>query len=273
MENKGVEIVINSENISTKDFKWTTNLNMSWNQNKITRLDGDQDTISGNDGRYLNSLVVGQPIGVFFGPKFAGADPNNGDALYYLQDGKTTTNEYNAAGNFVVGNPNPKFIFGFGNTVSYKGFDLSFLFQGVFGNQVMNGGGGFMSASFDWFDNQTRDQLNRWQKAGDVTNVPQLRLGYGNGINASSRYIYDADYIRLKNVTIGYNLPSGVLRKLKISSTRFYVTGVNLLTFTDYPGWDPEVNTDYRSGNRNQGSDFYAAPQIKNISVGLNIGF
>jgi len=273
MENKGVEIVINSENLSTKDFKWTTNLNMSWNQNKITRLDGDQDTISGNDGRYLNSLVVGQPIGVFFGPKFAGADPDNGDALYYLQDGKTTTNDYNEAGNFVVGTPNPKFIFGFGNTVSYKGFDLSFLFQGVFGNQVMNGGGGFMSASFDWFDNQSRDQLDRWQKPGDVTNVPQLRLGYGNGISASSRYIYDADYIRLKNVTIGYNLPSSILRKLKLASTRFYVTGVNLATFTDYPGWDPEVNTDYRSGNRNQGSDFYAAPQIKNISVGLNVGF
>lgn len=273
MENKGVEIVINTENISTKDFKWTTNLNMSWNQNKITKLDGDQDTISGNDGRYLNSLLVGQPIGVFFGPKFAGADPDNGDALYYLQDGKTTTNDYNEAGNFVVGTPNPKFIFGFGNTVSFKGFDLSFLFQGVFGNQVMNGGGGFMSASFDWFDNQSRDQLDRWQKPGDVTNVPQLRLGYGNGIGASSRYIYDADYIRLKNVTLGYNLPSGVVRKLKISTARFYVTGVNLLTFTDYPGWDPEVNTDYRSGNRNQGSDFYAAPQIKNISVGLNIGF
>ena len=273
MENKGLEIVLNTENVSTKDFKWTTNLNMSWNQNKITRLDGDQDTIPGNDGRYLNSLMVGQSIGVFFGPKFAGADPDNGDALYYTQDGKTTTNDYGEAGNFVVGNPNPKFIFGFGNTVSYKGFDLTFLFQGVFGNQVMNGGGGFMSASFDWFDNQSRDQLDRWQKSGDVTNVPQLRLGYGNGISASSRYIYDADYIRLKNVTIGYNLPASVLKKLHISSTRFYVTGVNLLTFTDYPGWDPEVNTDYRAGNRNQGSDFYAAPQIKNVSVGLNIGF
>lgn len=273
MQNRGVEFVLNTENISRKDFKWTTNLNLSWNQNKITKLDGDQDTIPGNDGRYLNSLLVGQSIGVFFGPKFVGADPDNGDALYYLQDGKTTTNQYNEAGNFVVGNPNPKFILGFSNTISYKGFDLSFLFQGVFGNQVMNGGGGFMSASFDWFDNQTRDQLDRWQKPGDITNVPQLRLGYSNGISASSRYIYDADYVRLKNVTIGYNLPVSVLRKLHISSSRFYVTGVNLLTFTDYPGWDPEVNTDYRAGNRNQGSDFYAAPQIKNISVGLNIGF
>lgn len=273
MQNRGVELVLNTENISTKNFKWSTNLNISWNQNKILRLDGVQDTIPGNDGRYLNSLMVGQSIGVFYGPKFAGADPANGDALYYLQDGKTTTNDYNAAGNFVVGNPNPKYIFGFSNTLSYKGIDLTFLFQGVFGNQIMNGAGGFMSSSFAWFDNQTKDQLNRWQKPGDISNVPQLRLGEDNGVAASSRYISNGDYVRLKNVTIGYNLPSSVMKKLHLTSTRLYVTGVNLVTITGYKGWDPEVNTDYRADNKNQGSDFYAAPQIKNISVGLNIGF
>ncbi len=273
MENKGIEFVINSENVSNKTFRWTSNLNVSFNKNKIVKLDGEQTSVPGNDGRYMNSLIVGESIGIFYGPKYAGVDPANGDALYYLQDGKTTTNDYNLAGDFIVGNPNPKVIAGLGNTVSFKGIELSFLFQGVFGNQVMNGAGGFMSASFDWYDNQTREQLNRWQKPGDITDVPQLRLAYGNGISSSSRYVYDADYIRLKNVTLAYNLPVSVLRKLKISTAKVYVTGVNLLTFTDYPGWDPEVNTDYRAGNRNQGSDFYAAPQIKNISVGLNIGF
>jgi TonB-dependent starch-binding outer membrane protein SusC len=275
MENKGIEIVLNSDNIITRSFKWSTNLNISINRNKVLKLDGDQTTIPGNDGRYLNSLIVGESIGVFYGPKYAGVDPDNGDALFFLPDGKTTTNSYNDAGNFVVGNPNPKLIAGFGNTLNYKGVELSFLFQGVFGNQVQNGAGGFMTAGFDWFDNQTRDQLNRWQKPGDITDVPQLRLGgYGSdGIQASSRYIYDADYIRLKNITLAYNLPSSVLRHVKLSTAKLYITGVNLLTITDYPGWDPEVNTDYRAGNRNQGSDFYAAPQIKNISVGLNIGF
>jgi hypothetical protein len=160
-----------------------------------------------------------------------------------------------------------------GNTFSFKGFDLSVLFQGVFGNQIMNGAGGFMSASFDWFDNQTREQLDRWQKPGDISNVPQLRLGKGNGISASSRYVYDGDYIRLKNLTLGYNIPAKFLLHAKLSSARLYVTGVNLLTFTKYKGWDPEVNTDYRAGNRNQGSDFYAAPQIRNVSFGLNVGF
>ena len=273
MQNKGFEIVINSTNIKSKDFKWNTNVNVSKNENKITKLDGEQTTIPGNDGRYLNSLIVGEGIGVFYGPKFAGADPANGDALYYMQDGKTTTNDYNDAGDFVVGNPNPDWIAGLNNNFSYKGFELGVLFQGVFGNEIQNGAGGFMSASFDWFDNQTSDQLNRWRQAGDITQVPELRLGYGNGIGASSRYVESGSYVRLKNITLAYSLNSKILEKLKIRSARIFATGLNLATFTKYTGWDPEVNTDYRSGNRNQGSDFYAAPQIKSVTFGLNLGF
>ncbi len=273
MQNKGVEFVLNSVNVNTKAFKWNSSFNLSKNTNKVTKLDGDQTLIPGNDGRYMNSLIVGEAIGVFYGPKFAGADPANGDALYFLPDGKNTTNDYNDAGDFVVGNPNPDWIGGLNNNFSYKGIELSVLFQGVFGNQVMNGAGGFMSASFDWFDNQTVDQVNRWQKAGDITNVPQLRLGYGNGIGASSRYVEDASYVRLKNITLAYNVDSKLLNKLKIRSARIYLTGVNLATFTKYTGWDPEVNTDYRAGNRNQGGDFYAAPQIKSMTFGINLGF
>ena len=273
MQNEGFEIVLNSSNIIKGDFRWNTSLNVSKNKNKINKLDGEQTIIPGNDGRYLNSLLVGESIGVFYGPKYAGVDPANGDALYYLPDGKSTTNNYNNAGNFVVGNPNPDWIAGLNNTFSYKGIELTVLFQGVFGNEIMNGAGGFMTAGFDWFDNQTRDQLKRWRKAGDITQVPELRFSMGNGIGASSRYIEDGSYIRLKNITLAYNLPSGLLNRIKIRSARVYVTGVNLATFTDYTGWDPEVNTDYRAGNRNQGGDFYAAPQIKSLVFGINLGF
>ena len=274
MRNSGFEFLLNTTNIASKSFRWTSSLNVSLNKNELLKLDGDQKIIPGNDGRYLNSLVVGQSIGIFYGPKFAGADPQNGDALYYEEDGKTKTNDYNSAGNFVVGNPNPDVIAGFTNTLTYKGIELSFLFQGVFGNQIINGGGGFMSSSFDWFDNQTSDQLKRWQNPGDITNVPQLRFGEGNGTSASSRYVYDGDYIRLKSLTLAYNFSPELLAKLKLKSFRVYASGVNLLTFTNYPGWDPEVNTDYRTTlNKNQGADFYAAPQIRNVSFGFNIGF
>lgn len=273
MQNSGVEIVLNANVVSSRDFTWSASLNLAFNKNKIVKLDGDQKLIAGNDGRYMNSLIVGESIGVFYGPKFAGADPANGDALFYLPDGKTTTNDYNLAGNFIVGNPNPDLTGGITNSFYYKNFDLSFLFQGVSGNSIMNGAGGFMSSSFAWFDNQTRDQLKRWQKPGDKTQVPQLRLGYDNGVSASSRYIEDGSYLRLKNITLGYNLPFSVAKKLRLEGVRIYVTGVNVLTFTNYTGWDPEVNTDYRASNKNQGGDFYAAPQIKNYSVGLNVTF
>jgi TonB-dependent starch-binding outer membrane protein SusC len=273
MENRGVEFVLNSTNIQARDFYWSTSFNVSKNRNKITRLDGEQSLLPGNDGRFLNSLIVGESIGIFYGPKYAGVDPANGDALYYLNDGIGTTNNYNNAGNFIVGDPNPDWIAGLANTFRFKGLELNVLFQGVFGNQIMNGAGGFMSASFDWFDNQTRDHLRRWQKPGDITDVPQLRFGRGNGINASSRYVEDGDYIRLKNITLAYSIPTSVMNRVKIRSAKVFVTGVNLATFTNYTGWDPEVNTDYRAGNRNQGSDFYSAPQIKSLTFGINLGF
>lgn len=275
MENKGIEVSLNTVNVAKKDFRWTTSFNVARNRNKLTKLDGQQDRIIPNDARYPNVLMVGQPIGVFYSVQYAGVDPNNGDPLFYLPDGKSTTNQYNDAGKFIIGDPNPDWIGGISNTVSYKGLELSFLFQGVFGNQVADGGGGFMSASGDWFDNQTRDQLARWQKPGDVTMVPQARInrfGDFESPSISSRYVYDASYVRLKNVTISYAVPAKLLSKIKLSNAKIYASGVNLATFTDYPGWDPEVNTDYRSSNVNQGGDFYAAPQIRSIVFGITIG-
>jgi len=277
MENKGFEFTLNTVNVSTRNFRWSTSLNISRNRNKLLKIDGDQTEILSNDSRYANALVVGKPIGIFIGARSAGADPTNGDPIFYKEDGKTTTADFNEAyQKFEIGDPNPDWIGGVNNTVSWKGLEFSFLFQGVFGNQVQDGAGGFMSASADWFDNQTRDQLNSWKKAGDITTVPEARLNWFGDFASppmSSRYVYDASYVRLKTVTLAYSVPQKLMNKLKLSTARFYVTGVNLLTFTDYPGWDPEVNTDYRAGNINQGSDFYAAPQIKSLVFGLTLGF
>jgi hypothetical protein len=133
-----------------------------------------------------------------------------------------------------------------------------------------------MSARADWFDNQTRDQLRRWRKPGDITDVPEARLnrlGDFESPSVSTQYMEKGSYVRLKNLTVAYNLPTNILAKARLASARIYLTGVNLHTFTKYTGWDPEVNTDYRASNINQGGDFYAAPQIKSIVLGLNIGF
>jgi hypothetical protein len=271
LENKGFEFVLNTENL-VGDLHWSTSLNIAINRNKITDLN-DQVL----QGDFLNVAKEGEALGIFYGPKYAGVDPANGDALYYVTnpDGtSSTTNDYNAATYQKIGNPNPDWIGGITNTLTYKGIDFTFVFQGVFGNQVYNGGGKFMSANGDFFDNQTKDQLKRWKQPGDITDVPQARLFGANGTGESSRYLSDAGYVRLKTITLGYNLPSSVLTKLKFTKLRVYASAQNLLTFTKYEGWDPEVNSDtYAANNINQGIDFYSAPQAKTITFGINVGF
>ncbi len=275
LENKGFEFVINTQN-TTGVFRWNTNFNIAFNKNKVTNLGGQVI-----EGGFLNRAVEGEPIAVMWGKEYAGVDPDNGDALYYLHsaDGKDydagTTNDYSIANNVVIGDPNPDFVGGLTNNFNYRNFDLGVLMQFVYGNDIYNGGGRYQSANGDFFDNQTVDQLNRWQNPGDVTDIPEARLFGSNGSNPSSRYISDGSYLRLKSVTLGYTLPQDLLSRLQLRDVRVYMSGVNLLTFTDYEGWDPEVNTDLYdlSNNLNIGNDFYSAPQARTISFGINIGF
>jgi len=151
--------------------------------------------------------------------------------------------------------------------------------QGVQGNDIYAGGGQYMSASgSNGYDNQTTDQLAAWKKPGDITKVPEARLFYANGVNASSRYISKGSYMRVKTVTLGYNLPAALLKKIKIERVRIYARALNLFTVTKYKGWDPEVSADFTTvtstgapNNINQGQDFYSAPQIKSIVFGATI--
>lgn len=274
LENKGWEFVLRSDN-TTGAFKWNTSLNLAANRNKILNLDGQII-----EGGFINRAVEGQPIGSFFGIEYAGVDQANGDALYYVNeerpDGtldRNTTNDPNVAQRTIVGNPNPKLVGGISNNFSYKGLEFNILFQGQSGNDIYNGGGKFQSANGDFFDNQTVDQLNRWQKPGDITDVPQARLFGANGTAESSRYLQDGSYLRLKTATLSYTLPTSLTNRAKLDRVRLYVTGQNLLTFTKYTGWDPEVNADYLAGNIGLGNDFYSAPQAKTIIVGINLGF
>jgi TonB-linked SusC/RagA family outer membrane protein len=274
LENKGFDFTLTTENIVGKKFRWSSSLNFGLNRNKIVDLDGQKL------GTGQNRAWEGQPLGVFVAREFAGADPATGDALFYKNtlksDGtrdRTTTNDYNAAEEVVIGNPNPDFIYGFRNNLSYKGLDLEIFLQGVYGNNIYYGGGQYMSASgSNGYDNQTRDQLNSWKKPGDITNVPEARLFGANGTDPSSRYIADGSFLRVKAVTLGYNLPASITRKLRIERLRIYARGQNLFTFTKYKGWDPEVNADFQASNINQGVDFYSAPQIRAIVFGINIG-
>lgn len=292
LENSGIEFVLNYDLIKGTNFSWNTSINYAANKNKVTKLYGDTKQIGPSSSRYMNAIIVGEAIGVHYGVEFAGANPDNGDAIFYLnrdpsEDEISTgdaflvdhlgdryvTGDYNLAESKVLGNPNPNFIYGWTNNFKYKGFDLSILIQGQEGNKVFLGGGTFMSANARYEDNQTTDQLKRWQEPGDITNVPQARLYANNGAQTSSRYLSDASYLRLKTLTFGYDFPRNILENTFISSVRVYFSGQNLITVTDYDGWDPEVNTDYLASNIFQGNDFYSAPQAKTFTFGVKLGF
>ncbi len=273
VENKGWEFVLNSNNL-VGDFKWNTSFNIAINKNKVVSLSEGQELI--DDGN-TNVVKVGESIGVFYGAEWAGVDPANGDALWYKNGegtGRETTNDYAEAEFVVIGNPNPDLIGGITNSFSWKGLSLDVVFQGVYGNEIYKDGDRFMACQGCWFDNQTTDQLEHWNQPGDVTDVPEPRFWYQNGDQTrNSRYISDGSYLRLKTLTLGYELPKSALERLGLSRTRIYVIGQNLLTFTKYDGWDPEVSSDAFTDNIVSGVDFYSAPQPKVIAFGINVGF
>jgi TonB-linked SusC/RagA family outer membrane protein len=271
LRNQGVEFTLNSVNIDGA-FRWTTSFNIAYNKNRVTDLQG-QIIESGQQ-----RAVEGEAIGAFYLQKYLGVDPETGDALYMDKDGKPTKS-YSQAVRTVVGNANPDFTGGFTNNFTYKGFDLSAFFTFVQGNEIYNRAGVYQATGFSGgLDNQTTEILRRWQKPGDVTDVPRVSLSYPTGQRASSRWIYDGSYIRLKTLTLGYTLPKKVLSTVKISSARLYVSGYNLWTKTDYIS-DPEVNTtplgSSSETDRNVagGTDFYTIPQARAFVVGLNVKF
>lgn len=280
MKNEGFELSLHSYNL-TGTFKWKTDLNFSKNINTVTDLQG-QVIDANSRNASISRVMEGQAVGVFFAPEFAGVDPDNGDALFYLNTelgngeiDRGTTNNINEAQRVVVGDPNPDFIFGIDNIFSWKGLELRVLFQGVFGNDSFNAGGRFQMDGFGWFDNQDIRMLNRWQQPGDQTDIPQLRFLQGS-FN-SSRFIEDASYLRLKNLRLSYQLPTPLVNKLGLRKIAIYFTGQNLLTFTQYKSGDPEVNTDVKDLVKNGsiiiGQNFFTPPQAKTHIVGIKVGF
>ncbi len=274
LTNQGVEGTVTSQNF-TGTFKWSTTFNIGYNKNRVGNIGGQ--IVESSD--QLQRAVDGQPLGTWYMQKFVGVDPANGDALYEDANGKPT-NVYANAGRFSEGKYLPDVTAGLTNTFSYKGFDLSVFFYGVTGNKLYNSAGVYMSDGFANynFDNQTTDLLRSWKKPGDITDIPRVgQVGLENGSfiptggSNSTRWLYSGKYLRLKNVSIGYNLPKVITDGLKISSARFYISGTNLFTWTKYPG-DPEVNTNTVT-SVGGGEDFYTIPQAKTFTFGLNVKF
>lgn len=272
--NTGIELAVFADLLTGK-FTWNSGLNLARNWNKVVEIAPGQDIIdySGSDG--LNVMMVGQPMGIYYGPEYAGVDPQNGDALWYInaeEGSRETTNDYNAANWVILGDPNPKWIGGFSNTFAYGPFSLLLNFQGVYGNLIHLSGDHWMNGGAATYDNQIVEGLNYWKQPGDITDIPEPRLYFDNGNQTrSSRYLSDGSYLRLKNFSLGYNLPDSWCNKVRVAGLKLYISAYNLLTLTRYEGWDPEVSADAAASNYFFSFDFYSAPQPRTIVFGVNL--
>lgn len=289
LENKGVDLSLTSHNLSTKKFKWVTTLNLGYNANKVTDL-GGLNSIPG-EAFGLGAVGLGQPVGARFLVEWAGiasddmilnvTDPESGNAkeiqvkggdeLFINQFGEVT-NIYDSNDQKFMGNPNPNWTGGISNSFSWNNFDLSFLFTFAAGHDLANEEQRFQFTGFGYDWNMWSSATDRWQQAGDQTDMQRLTWASQNRGYTSSRVLYDADYARLKDVTIAYNLPKAILKKWGLGSFRVYAKGTNLATFTKYPGWDPEYNRD-GAGNVGQGKSWLPSPQAQSISFGVNVSF
>ncbi len=269
--NEGLEFSLSSVNID-KVVRWSSQLNISTNKNLVQKLATDEPQYSGYSTFTNNTHIVapGKPLGTFWGLRYLGVDPGTGDAMYHDKnnDGKLTADD----GTF-IGDAEPDFFGGITNTVSYKGFDFSLFFQFSYGNQMINfGNTTLLNSGEDIENNQSRVALKRWQKEGDISSVPKYELGNTINNRFSSRFVEDASYLRLKNLTIGYSLKQDLLAKLRLNKLRIYASGTNIWTLTNYSGADPEVNS-LDGSTTSQGLDLYTFPQVRTILLGLNLGF
>ncbi len=304
MFNKGVELTLSGTLIRTKNFTWSTNFNFTGNENEVTELaPGLSEVLTATSGlETVTRTAPGYSVGYIWVVRSGGADVQSGRRILYNKAGNTiiyrfgtlpageftymntdgtrynkqdgSANTINQAADGVMyANTIPRSVGGFSNTFRYKEFDLDVLFTYQAGFSVYYG---THAGLFDQrFWNNSIEVLSGWRKPGDITNIPKPVYGdnisNGSGLPMSFN-VFKGDFIKLKNVTLGYNVPQSVIAKAKITSARFYVSGQNLLIFTKYPGPDPEVSSN-GNGSIGQGIDRNTVANGRTISFGLNIGF
>lgn len=301
VRNRGLELAFNTVNVSTKDFKWTTDFNISFNRNEVLSLP-DGKPIFGNPRYYQryssNQYIVevGKPLGNMFGyisdgvyqpddfvnynpndathtlkadqPDYNGGSPirQPGDEKYrdITGDGRITPDDKT-----IIGNGLPKHFGGLGNTFSYKGFQLSTFFQWNYGNDILNANRLVFEESTYPGQNQYATVANRWTQTNQNTDLFRAR---GRGFeDLSSRVMEDGSFIRLKTVNLAYNVSKDIVSRFNLSTASFYLAAQNLITWTNYSGFDPEVSV-----NRSAimpGVDYSSYPISRTFSIGLNLTF
>ena len=269
MTNRGVELQLNTINFTAPvpgGFEWRTDFNISHNKNKVTALFNDQPFNDGIDD--INRVEVGAPLGAFHTLRFDGVDPQTGNAIFFDANGDGTIS---GEDRIIVGSPHPEYWGGMRNTFGWRGFDLNAFVEFSQGAEIYNGVRSFADDGGRFGDNKYAHVLRRWRQPGDVTDVPRASSrGFSDAATISSRYVEDASYVRLQEVTLGYRLPRSIAARTRLADARVYVSGRNLKLWTDYMGYDPDVNSGGSGENTFIGNDFYAYPRARTISIGLS---
>jgi TonB-dependent starch-binding outer membrane protein SusC len=296
VENKGLELSISGDPL-TGTVKWNSGFNISWNRNKVLDLGEvtklEFKTTYGGYGlkNGFMQLRTGEPFGQMYGYGYEGTWKTSeateaaafgqlpGDPKYtdFNKDGKIDSKDI-----MIIGNSIPKFIFGWSNRLSYNNFELTLMIQGSYGNDIFNQGRIRLESPYEGTSIRL---LDRWTETNQNTDVPAFidqvtrqnaalvsKVSLGSDAGRLQRYVEDGSYVRLKNVTLGYSLPSSIIDRIGIAKIRAYVSGTNLITLTKYTGYDPEVSA-YNSNDAQIGVDLSNYPTARTITFGIDVTF
>ena len=267
MTNRGFEVAVNTKNIQNA-LTWDTDFNISFNRNRLDKLELQKIYYSAKTVDVLNDFVVrnepGRPLSGFFGYISDGVNPETGELMYRDLNGD---NKISSSDRTYIGDPNPKFTYGMTNNFSWNNIDLSIFIQGTYGNDIFNASRMEMEGMYDG-KNQITKVLDRWKIPGQITDVPKA----GYDMKNSSYFIEDGSYLRLKNISLGYNFQSDRLKRVGINKLQPYFSASNLLTLTRYTGMDPEVNQ-WGGNGAIQGIDWGTYPHSRSFVFGLNLVF
>lgn len=267
MINRGFEFSLSSRNF-TGEFAWNTDFNISFNRNKLVKLELQKIYYDAKTSDYTNEEVVrnepGRSLGGFYGYISDGVDPETGELMYrdLNKDGKISTSDRT-----YIGNPNPDFTYGLTNTFTWKNINLSIFVQGSYGNDIFNASRIETEGMYDGKNQSTR-VLKRWRIPGQITDVPKANFNLKN----STYFVEDGSYLRVKDISLSYNVKANILKKWGINKLQPYFTASNLITWTNYSGMDPEVNQWGNSGAV-QGIDWGTYPHCKTFVFGINVEF
>ena len=284
IQNKGFEVTLSTKNIIKNDFKWSSDAVFSYNKNNVESINSDTPiiTASGGFNSAIGLIKAGYPVNVFYGYITDGIFQNQDEVdRHAVQMPGSNSATSTAPGDIrfkdlnndgvindkdrtVIGNPNPKFTFSLNNTFNYKNFDLTIFLQGSYGNDIFNANRMYTEA-MSIIQNQSTAVLGRWTGEGTSNNIPRAIYGDPNqNSRVSDRYIEDGSYLKIKNINLSYTLPKTVFGQ-NFNSVKIFVSAQNLVTWTKYSGFDPEVPVN--------GIDNGTYPITRTVSLGLNIGF